>query len=496
MKDKEKLLSFDSKLRFIFSHTALREGWDNPNVFQICTLKDSGGTDVSRRQEIGRGLRLCVNQNGERIQGFDTNTLTVMANESYEEFVKNFQKEIEEETGIVFGLIQSHSFSNITVEMNGNDPVFLGQEKSEELFNFLKSKEYIDSNGKVKDLLKNDLRSGSIELPEGLQNHVKAQIITALKQVAGKLEIKKNDEKQTVKVRKQVLLSPAFSELWERVKYKTTYSVKFNSDKLIDACIKNISDRLVISRGKLTYTTTSLAISKGGVSAVKDPETTYGILDQEVTQLPDIVTYLQNETNLTRKSIVTILQGVTNIRFFKINPQKFIEGCIELINEQMRLHIIDGIVYKKIGNNEFYSQELFENEELVGYLKSNMQESSKSPYEYVVFDSGIESDLAKEFERNTNIKVYVKLPSWFKIETPLGNYNPDWAVMFEKDSEEKLYFVVESKGSMGLEFLRPSEAGKIECGKRHFAELSKDTNSKISLEYISSIDQFVNIALS
>ncbi len=496
MKDKEKLLSFDSKLRFIFSHTALREGWDNPNVFQICTLKDSGGTDVSRRQEIGRGLRLCVNQNGERIQGFDTNTLTVMANESYEEFVKNFQKEIEEETGIVFGLIQSHSFSNITVEMNGNDPVFLGQEKSEELFNFLKSKEYIDSNGKVKDLLKNDLRSGSIELPEGLQNHVKAQIITALKQVAGKLEIKKNDDKQTVKVRKQVLLSPEFSELWERVKYKTTYSVKFNSDKLIDACIKNISDRLVISRGKLTYTTTSLAISKGGVSAVKDPETTYGILDQEVTQLPDIVTYLQNETNLTRKSIVTILQGVTNIRFFKINPQKFIEGCIELINEQMRLHIIDGIVYKKIGNNEFYSQELFENEELVGYLKSNMQESSKSPFEYVVFDSGIESDLAKEFERNTNIKVYVKLPSWFKIETPLGNYNPDWAVMFEKDSEEKLYFVVESKGSMGLEFLRPSEAGKIECGKRHFAELSKDTNSKISLEYISSIDQFVNIALS
>ncbi len=207
-------------------------------------------------------------------------------------------------------------------------------------------------------------------------------------------------------------------------------------------------------------------------------------------------TYLQNETNLTRLSIVKILQGCSNLKFFKINPQKYIEGCIEIINEQMRYHIVDGIVYKKIGDHEFYSQELFQNEELMGYLKSNMQESKKSPFEYVVYDSGIESELAKEFERNTDVKVYVKLPGWFKIDTPLGSYNPDWAVLFERDHEEKLFFVVESKGTMGYDFLRPSEKGKIDCGKKHFDAISKETGSHISLEYVDSMEAFVDRALS
>jgi type III restriction enzyme len=211
--------------------------------------------------------------------------------------------------------------------------------------------------------------------------------------------------------------------------------------------------------------------------------------------LPDIVTYLQNETQLTRKSIVTILQNCTNLNFFKINPQKFIEGCIDIINEQMRLHIVDGIVYRKIGDNSFYSQQLFKEEELTGYLKSNMIASTKSPYEYVVFDSGIESELAKEFEKNTNVKVYAKLPRWFVIDTPLGNYNPDWAVLFEIQGEEQLFFVVESKGSMGLEFLRPAEQGKIQCGKAHFKELAETSNSKVKLVYVSNMNEFANLAM-
>ncbi|MEN9993788.1 MAG: hypothetical protein RL762_445 [Bacteroidota bacterium] len=492
MKDKEELLSFDSKLRFIFSHTALREGWDNPNVFQICTLKDSGGTDISRRQEIGRGLRLCVNQDGDRVHGFDTNTLTVMANESYEEFVKNFQKEMEEETGIVFGLLQPHSFSNITVEMISNDPVFYGQEQSECLFNYFVSTGYIDSRGKVRELMKDALRSNELDLPEEMPDHIKAQVLEILKQVAGKLEIKKNEEKQIVKVRKEILISPDFENLWNRIKYKTTYSVDFDADKLIDACIKNINERLVISKGKLVYTKSKLDISKGGVDRVGEEQTAYGQVDQDAQVLPDIVTYLQNETNLTRKSIVRILQGCLNLRYFKINPQRFIEGCIEIINEQMRLHIVDGIVYSKIGDHEYYSQELFENEELVGYLKSNMVESTKSPFEYVVHDSAVESNLAKEFERNENIKVYAKLPGWFKIETPLGSYNPDWAILFEKDSEEKLYFVVESKGTLGVDFLRPSEKGKIDCGIKHFEELSSQSCKQLSMIVARDIDDIVS----
>lgn len=492
MKDKEKLLSFDSKLRYIFSHTALREGWDNPNVFQICTLKDSGGTDISRRQEIGRGLRLCVNQDGDRVHGFDTNTLTVMANESYEEFVMNFQKEMEEETGIIFGQLQPHIFSSITIEMDGNDPVFFGQKHSEQLFSYLALKGYIDSRGKVQELLKNDLRTGEVELPEDLPLHIKSQVIDTLKQVSGKLEIKKNEDKQLVKVRKEVFLSPDFENLWNRIKYKTTYSVDFDTNKLIEACNKNINERLVISRGKLVYTKSKLDITKGGIDRVGDEQTAFGQVDQEAQVLPDIVTYLQNETNLTRKSIVKILQGCLNLRYFKINPQKFIEGCIEIINEQMRLHIVDGIVYSKIGDHEFYSQELFENEELVGYLKSNMVESSKSPFEYVVHDSVIESNLAKEFERNENIKVYAKLPGWFKIDTPLGTYNPDWAILFEKDNEEKLYFIVESKGTLGLEFLRPSEKGKIDCGIKHFEELSRQSGQDLKMIVARDMEDVVN----
>ena len=186
----------------------------------------------------------------------------------------------------------------------------------------------------------------------------------------------------------------------------------------------------------------------------------------------------------------------TNLRYFKVNPQKFIEGCIDIINEQMRLHIVDGIVYTKIGDHDIYSQELFQNEQLTGYLRSNMHQSTKSPYEHVIYDSGIESELTKEFERNSNVKVYAKLPGWFKIDTPLGSYNPDWAVLFEVDGTEKLFLVVESKGTMGFDFLRPAEQGKIECGTKHFEELAKQTGSNVSLEFVTNMDDFVEKAMA
>ncbi|MBK0401810.1 DEAD/DEAH box helicase family protein [Adhaeribacter sp. BT258] len=496
MKEKEKLLSFDSKLRFIFSHSALKEGWDNPNVFQICTLKEAGASEIRRRQEIGRGLRLAVNQEGERIRGFDVNTLTVMASESYEDFVENLQKDIEKETGIVFGILQTHSFNNIVVAMEGSDPVFFGQEQSARLFDFLMLKGYINNKGKVQELLKDDLRTGNVDLPEHLEDHVKAQVIETLKHTAGKIEVKRNEDKQPVTVNKRVLLSPDFKELWDKIKFKTTYSVDFDSQKLVEACQKHISERLVVSRGRLVYEKVDLAMTQGGVTLASEAITDYGIINQQVEVLPDIVTYLQNETQLTRKSIVQILQGCTNLKYFKINPQKFIEGCIDIINEQMRLHIIDGIVYTKIGDHEFYRQELFEEEQLTGYLKKNMQASTKSPYEHVVYDSGIESQLAQKFETTSNVKVYAKLPGWFRIDTPLGAYNPDWAVLFEIDGTYKLFFVIESKGSMGYEFLRPAEQGKIDCGKEHFKELSRATGSQISLEYVKDIEDVANLAMA
>lgn len=487
MRDKEMLLSFDSKLRFIFSHSALKEGWDNPNVFQICTLKEAGNSETRRRQEIGRGLRLCVNQQGERIYGHEVNTLTVMATESYTDFVENFQKEIEKETGIVFGVIAQHSFSNVVVEIIDDEPVLLGVEKSTELFNFLVQQEYLDSKGKVKDPLRIALKENNVVLPDDIKENeaVHHQVLNTLRETAGKLEIKDSSKKEVVRPNKRILDSPEFRELWERVKYKTTFSVDFNSDSLIAECINAIDHRLKINRGKLTYSKGTITINSGGVgigNVSSEPENLYG----QVDRLPDIVSYLQNETQLTRKSIVKILLGTNKLHYFKINPQKFIESCIDLINEQMRLHIIDGIKYRKLGETEFYSQELFENKELFGYLQSNLKESQKSPYNYVVYDSSIESKLATQFEQSKNISVYAKLPDWFKIETPLGTYNPDWAVLWKDKDEEKLFFVVESKGSTGLFDLRPKEKAKIDCGKEHFKALGGEMIVASSMEDVEN----------
>ena len=212
----------------------------------------------------------------------------------------------------------------------------------------------------------------------------------------------------------------------------------------------------------------------GGVQAGEDASTSSYSLTSPVESLPDIVSYLQNETNLTRKTIVKILTGINKLQYFKVNPQKFIEAAIDILNNQMRLHIIDGIQYKKIENGDFYSQELFENEELFGYLKNNLKESNKSPYEYVVYDSKVESTMATKFEESENIPVYAKLPNWFKIDTPLGTYNPDWAILYKDEYEERLFFVVESKGSSSLLDLRPKEAAKIKCGKKHFKSLGSN----------------------
>jgi len=488
MRDKEKLLSFDSKLRFIFSHSALKEGWDNPNVFQICTLKDAGNSDMRRRQEIGRGLRLCVKQDGNRVYGHEVNTLTVMATESYVEFVDSLQNEIEKETGIKFGILEKHSFANIVVAIEDGVPIYLGQDKSEELYKHLKTKEYIDDRGKIQDSLRIDIKDDTVDLPEAFTEdvHIFKQILSNLKDAAGKLEIKDSNKKKTVRVNRQVLDSPEFKELWERVKFKTSFSVDYDSDKLINECINAIDDRLRVSRGKMYYTKAMVSMTIGGLEA-EESLTQVSNLEQTSEPLPDIVGYLQNETQLTRKSIVKILTGSNKLNYFKINPQKFIEGCVDIINEQMKFHIVDGIQYKKIGDAEFYSQELFDNEELFGYLNNNIKESEKSPYEYVVYDSGKESSLVEYFEKSVNIPVYAKLPDWFKIDTPLGTYNPDWAIQWKDDKEDKLFFVVESKGTMELDLgLRGKESSKIKCGTAHFKAIDSEMIVAASSEDIET----------
>lgn len=486
MKDKEKLLSFDSKLKFIFSHSALKEGWDNPNVFQICTLNETKST-IKKRQEIGRGLRISVNQDGERVHGFDVNTLTVMANESYEDFVEGLQKEIEKEEGIKFGVIEDHSFANIVIETETGEQAFLGAEASEAIWNDLLESKYIDQRGKITDELKKALKEDTVALPKQFEKQREA-ITGTLKKVAGGLNIKNNDDKRTVRLNKAVFDSPEFKDLWDRIKYKTVYNVDFDPDQLIEKCAESIEKSLIVGKTKFNYTRAKTEISKGGVNVTDSQESNH-LYDVRDYQIPDILSYLQNETNLKRQSILDILIKSGRLNDFKNNPQKFIDEVKEVIKREMRRFIVDGIKYHKIGDEHFYAQELFESEELIGYLNKNMIEADKSAYDHVVYDSDIESGLAQSFEKNDEVKVYAKLPGWFKIDTPLGSYNPDWAVLFELDGQEKLYFVVESKGTVFEDMLRDVEQAKIHCGHEHFKALDEDARYMVASNYDTFVDQ-------
>lgn len=484
MRDKELLLSFDTKLRFIFSHSALREGWDNPNVFQICTLNETK-SEVKKRQEIGRGLRLCVNQDGERQHGFSINTLTVMANESYEEFADALQKEYETESGIRFGIVETHLFANIPVKQEDGSVKYLGQTESEAIFKGFLDNGYIDEAGKVQDKLKIALKDNKLYVHEEYEP-VKAEIIALTRKVCSNLNIKNNSDKKTIKLNKQVYLDPEFKELWDRIKYKTTYSVEFDSEKLIDVCCKEIQTSLSVSSAKLIYTKAGLDISAGGV--VVEESNRYAVgLNNLQENIPDIIAYLQNETNLTRKTIVEILLRSKTIHLFKKNPQRYMEQIVQIITAKMRLMIVDGIKYTKLGNEEYYAQELFETEELTGYLSKNMIESKKSVYEYVLYDSNKEESFATRFEKNDSIKLYAKLPRWFTITTPLGTYNPDWVVLIEADGKDKLYFVLESKGDTMFDTLRPTEDAKIKCGRKHFEALGND----VVFEDIDNFNNFI-----
>jgi len=471
MRDKERLLSFDSKLKFIFTHSALKEGWDNPNVFQICTLNETK-SEMKKRQEIGRGLRLAVDQNGNRTQGFDINTLTVMANESYEDFATALQKEIEEEESIKFGIIEKHTFANITVTNKDGEFEYLNQEASEGIWNYLNSEEYIDKKGKVTDKLKSDLNDGKVNLPQEYEDS-KEKIIKVMKKIAGNLNIKNKDDKKAININKRRFLSPEFKELWDRIKYKTTFSVDFDTEKLIKICSEEIMKNLKVDKAKLVYSKAAIDINKAGTMVEENDRYTLNVDNARYT-LPDVITYLQNETNLTRKTLVRILKESKRLEDFKNNPQKFMDEVSIIIQRKMRYLIVDGIKYEKLGEEEYYAQELFENEELSGYLSKNMFESDKSVYNYVVYDSNVEAEFARKFENNNRVKVYAKLPNWFKIETPLGNYNPDWAVLIEKEGEEKLYFVIETKGNILAEELRGRELSKIACGHKHFEAIGNN----------------------
>ncbi len=482
MRDKEKLLDLETPLKFIFSHSALREGWDNPNVFQICALREMG-SEQQRRQTIGRGLRLCVNQEGERLRGFEINTLTVIAMESFEEFAENLQKEIGTDTGIRFGIVEAHQFASIAIVAADGTAAPLGVEQSKALWEHLKGAGYIDASGKVQDSLRKALKDGSLVLPEAFQAQL-VQISTVLKKLAGRLEIKNADERRQVRTRQAVLHSADFKALWDRIKYKTTYRVQFDNEKLIERCIAAMQEAPPIPKTRLQWRKASIAIGKGGVEASERDGADTVVLEESDIELPDLLTDLQDRTQLTRRSIQRILVGSQRLDGFKRNPQAFIELAAQAINRCKRLAVVDGIKYQRLGEDAYYAQELFEQEELTGYLK-NLLNAEKAVFEQVVYDSDTERTFADQLEKNGAIKVYAKLPGWFTVPTPLGGYNPDWAVLVQTDAGERLYFVVETKSGLFADDLREKERAKMQCGKAHFEALRV---SEASPRYVVATD--------
>ncbi len=488
MRDKEKLLSFDEPLRFIFSHSALREGWDNPNVFQICTLREVQ-TERERRQSIGRGLRLCVNQDGERIHGFDVNTLTVVANEHYEEFAENLQREIEEETGIRFGIVEPHQFESIQIaDDDGGDARYLDTQEARSLYDFLMRHGYIDANGRVEDHLRSALVADTLDLP-GRFEPIRDAIVEVLRKAAGGIRVQNADERRLVRPRKAVLYGEPFKALWDRIKDKTTYLVQFDEEKLVDDCTNALKALPPIQKANLRWSTASLQFGQSGVET-NDRSESYPVpLTGEIFDLPDVLTELQNRTQLTRRCIQRILLNSGRLADFEVNPQRFIETTAKTIIRIKQLASVEGIQYHRLGGDVRYAQELFEWQRPTGYLK-NMIDVQKSVYDYVPYDSAVEAEFVRRLELHESVKAYAKLPSWFTVPTPLGTYNPDWALVIDKPDEGRLYFVAETKGSTELEGLRDTERAKIKCACAHFEALQWH-ESPAQYRVVSTLDDLL-----
>lgn len=547
MRDKEYLLSFECPMRFIFSHSALKEGWDNPNVFQVCTLIDQKST-FTCRQKIGRGLRLCVNQDGERIEDRNINILHVMANESFAEFADTLQKEIEQETGMKFGVLQlstlidltyqeqieiEHAMSDLDAAMaygalqvegiidnQGNinqnvdierieiphvseplqkeikkqiqqkksEPILIDSfknikcteikveeksftpEQAEEIYEGLKEQKIITKEGRVKDTMKAQLAAGKLDLSQQYSKAAQRAIIQALEKADNRPVLRDASKEVTVRLKKQAIISSEFRELWDKIKQKTTYRVNFDVEELVKNCVRDLKDMPIIPKAKLVSQVAELQVENPGISYTEKHSRSQEIKNT-YSYVPDILRLIASETLLKHSTIIRILEESGREDDFRNNPQAFYEKALEIISRNRHALAIDGIKYVKLAGQEYYVQEIFDSSELIANLDRNAVQVEHSVYDYLIYDSGVESRFAKSLDEDPDVKMFFKIPRRFKIDTPIGAYSPDWAVFLEKDGEQKLYFVLESKGTTSLFDLRTPERLRIHCGKQHFDSL-------------------------
>ena len=478
MKDKERLLSLDEPLRFIFSHSALREGWDNLNVFQICTLNETRSA-MKKRQEIGRGLRLPVDQDGKRVHDESINQLYVMANESYEEFAKALQVEYEEDCGVTFGKVPITAIAKLAHIVDGQE-MPIGLAAGEAIRDSLIAQRMLDHEGRIQPAFDPDAKGFKLELPEG-QRDLAPAVIDLLSSYQIGRHIRRERDNRENRLKKEVTLTPEFQALWERIKPRTTYRVEFETETLVRRAVDAIKKMERIGEPLIQVRAGQLRVEKGGIAIAGGSATTEQVECLE-RPVPDVLAYLQDETKLTRSTLVRILKGSGRLGEIFNNPQRFMDSVAAAIKHEIHRLLVDGIKYERIEATKAgaeWEMRLFRNEELINYLTA--LQVNKSIYEYVVYESDVERRFAQRLDERDDIKLFVKLPSWFEIDTPVGGYNPDWAIV--KHDGQVLYLVRETKSTRNYLKLRIQEADKVRCGAKHFEELG------VSFDVVVSADE-------
>lgn len=512
LKNKERLLSFEEPTRFIFSHSALREGWDNPNVFQICTLKHSD-SNTARRQEVGRGLRLCVNQLGNRMDEetcgervHDINMLTVVASESYKNFVSNLQSDIK--TVLYDRPTQASKkyFIGKTV-MSGDEPLILNEEQANYIHRYLIRNEYIDYDDHVTDAYKADLANGTLaKMPEAISNisegvHTLVQAVYD-EQILDEMISDAHETKITDNPLNDNFYKKEFQTLWNYINHKYAYTVEFDSEQLIEKAVAHIDEKLFVS--ELQYTTT-LGQQKAemdryeierGASFTDAKAKTQKLKHAETSQIKyDLVGKVAYGTTLTRKTVARILKSIRidKLHMFKNNPEEFITKVIRLIKEQKATMIVEHISYCKTDGR--FESSIFTADKSSQPFERAF-EANKSIQDYVFTDGyaldnqSVEKRFVKNLDTADEVVVYAKLPTGFSIPTPVGNYSPDWAIAFREGTVKHIYFVAETKGTMDSLQLRPIEQAKISCAEKLFNDLS---TSKVRYKAVNDYENLLNV---
>ena len=557
MQKKEWLLSFECPLRFIWSHSALKEGWDNPNVFQVCTLLDQKST-FTARQKIGRGLRLCVNQDGERVEDKNINLLHVVANESFAEFADNLQKEIEAETGVKFGYIQLSMFvgqsytetkkveQTITPEQaikvvevlknNGviddmgaivptANPALIKEielppeiadvkeivtaviekaepiktediagttytatvteektftyEQAAKLMEICEEKGYT-KKGKIQDKMREAIKDRNLDL--GRYSSALERFEQIVKPADQKPPITNAERNVTVRLKKNYDLSPEFTALWDKISQKTTYRVNIDTETLVARAVKSLREMDELPEVRLVSKTADFDIQNMGVTHAEREIRTSSVRD-DYTFEPNLAALAAEQCLIKRETVLRILEESGRVDDFLRNPQLFGERFTEIVKYHRHELAIDGISYIKLDGEYYYAQEIFDVGELIGNLDKNAVPVKNSVYDHIIYDSStVEKPFALALDKDPRVKMFFKIPRHFKIDTPLGTYNPDWAVYLEEDGNKKLYFIIETKGVSEL-FIAPEERQKYRCGKAHFRALDPDIRTRMATKW-------------